>query len=54
MSESGKNKGKLAKAAPFLLLAVGIVFIVVGVVGGQPDTILAKAINICLECIGVG
>ncbi|MBQ6453759.1 MAG: thioredoxin [Coriobacteriales bacterium] len=35
-----------------LLLAVGLV--VTGVVLDQPQDVLAKAIRICLECIGIG
>ena len=35
-----------------LLLAEGLV--VTGVVLDQPQDVLAKAIRICLECIGIG
>lgn len=54
MSESGKFKGRLGKAAPFLILAAGIVLIVVGVLLGQPEDVFNKAVRVCLECIGVG
>ena len=35
-------------------LAVSVVLIVVGVLMGEPDVVLNKAINICMECIGIG
>ncbi|MFQ9511004.1 MAG: CD1871A family CXXC motif-containing protein [Lachnospiraceae bacterium] len=37
-----------------LLTLLGILFILLGVVRGEVDTVFHKAINICLECIGIG
>lgn len=37
-----------------VLLAAAVVFIAVGAYRGETDTVLTKAINICLECIGIG
>ncbi len=36
------------------VIAVGIVFIIFGIYRGEVDTVLRKAVNICLECIGIG
>lgn len=36
------------------ILLLSIVFIVAGVYLGEVRTIFNKAINICLECIGIG
>lgn len=37
-----------------LLILVGIVFVVVGVNRGEAEIVFQKAVNICLECIGIG
>ena len=37
-----------------LLLVTAATFILFGVSRGEADTVLTKAINICLECIGIG
>ncbi len=38
----------------FALIATGLVFLAVGVWRGEVETIFRKAINICMECIGLG
>lgn len=40
-------RGFCAAAAGFLLMGYGIF-------RGEVDVVLAKAVNICLECIGIG
>lgn len=44
------NKGLMRGS--ILLLAAG--FLLYGVGRGEMDTVLQKAVNICLECIGLG
>ena len=39
---------------PLLLLAAAVGFIAYGVIRGEAAMVLTKAINICLECIGLG
>ena len=46
-----KNKIKLARG---ITLVVGILFIAYGVMRGESDSVLSKAIIICLECVGIG
>ena len=48
MSFIKKNKAAL------LLLAVGIAFLAIGVWRGEAETVFRKAVNICMECIGLG
>lgn len=50
MSFWKNNKGWLWLAGA----AVGILFLGIGAVQGQPDVIWRKAVLICLECIGIG
>ena len=36
------------------LFVLAAVLIVIGITQGQPTQVLNKAINICLECVGLG
>lgn len=38
----------------WILLIVGIGFVIYGTYRGEVDTVLTKAVNICLECVGIG
>ncbi|MEA4870098.1 MAG: CD1871A family CXXC motif-containing protein [Christensenella sp.] len=42
------------RALPYLILALGAGLIVLGIWGGEVAVVLSRAINICLECIGIG
>lgn len=41
-------------AAGLALLALGVLFIALGAWRGEVQTVWRKAINICMECIGIG
>ncbi|MDD2481459.1 MAG: CD1871A family CXXC motif-containing protein [Lutispora sp.] len=43
-------KGKVK----YMMLVISISFIVAGIYRGEVAEVLKKAINICLECIGIG
>lgn len=38
----------------YAMLVLSIAFIILGVYRGEVDTVLSKAIRICLECVGIG
>lgn len=38
----------------FSIIAVGIAFLCFGIYRGEIDVVFRKAVNICLECIGIG
>ncbi|QOR34027.1 hypothetical protein IMX26_11050 [Clostridium sp. 'deep sea'] len=44
------NKRRIAK----ITIVVSLVFIAVGITRGEVQEVFTKAINICLECIGIG
>ena len=45
-----------AKKAVFqgLLLIVGVAMLCFGAMRGEVDTVLSKAVRLCLECVGIG
>lgn len=47
------NFFKRNKVAIFLV-CLGIIAIAIGVFRGEDQTIFRKAVNICMECIGLG
>lgn len=42
------------QAAQLLLAVCGIAFMALGAVQGGYQTTMAKAVRICMECIGIG
>ena len=48
-----KNK-KRSIAVSLTLLCIGAALIVAGVFRGEVQTVLEKAIRICVECMGLG
>lgn len=43
-----------SRAISIILASVGVVMFVYGLTSGEAEIVLAKAIRICLECIGIG
>ena len=49
-----KPKVSISLVVRLVILAVALVFIVLGILNGGMADVLSKAINICTECIGLG
>ena len=45
---------KYQKTCQIVLLILGITMVIYGAVRGEADTVLAKAVKLCLECVGIG
>ncbi|MCJ7856561.1 thioredoxin [Lachnospiraceae bacterium NSJ-143] len=37
-----------------IILVTAVIFVAAGTVRGEADTVYRKAVNICMECIGLG
>lgn len=38
----------------WILLALGIIFVCVGIARGEAEVVFRRAVNVCMECIGLG
>lgn len=54
MKPSSKQAAFAARCVPWGLLALSVGFILTGIIREEHAVVLKKAINICLECIGIG
>jgi hypothetical protein len=48
------KKSKFKKAARIIILIAAVLFITVGVMREEQRIVLNEAVNICLDCIGIG
>lgn len=48
------SKTRMLSAVRIALLAAAVVMIAIGFARGEAGVMLKKAVNICLECIGLG
>ena len=53
-SERHQRMAKNRNIITIVLFVASSALIVVGALMGEPDTVLGKAINVCMECIGSG
>ncbi len=48
------KKRRVPTAVTYFLLAAAIALCAFGAVRGETNIVLKKAVNICMECIGLG
>ena len=48
------KKAEKSRILPFAALGIGAIMVVAGVIRDEHLVVLKKAVNICLECIGIG
>ena len=48
------KRGLPRRLAPFVLLALGLAFLLLGIWRGEVAELFRKSVNICLECVGIG
>ena len=48
------EKGLIKKVFQVILLLLGVGLLIFGVVSGETTVVMRKAVQICLECIGIG
>ena len=55
MKESEKTNMQLKQSLiRLILLAAGVIMVLFGGLRGEAGIVLAKAIRLCLECVGIG
>lgn len=42
------------KAAAVIIIVISLTVTLFGIYRGEPKVVMKKAINICMECIGIG
>lgn len=52
-SKEKKDYSLMINIARISVLTIGTIFLIVGIVNGGPKEVLGKAIQICMECIGI-
>ena len=54
MGKAQRSKSLWFNIVRLLFLAAAVAMMIVGVANGEAGTVWQKAVNICLECIGIG
>ena len=49
-----KNLKANPNIATIILGVISVIMMIAGIFNGEPLVVLNKAINVCMECIGIG
>ncbi|NOH16489.1 thioredoxin [Clostridium cochlearium] len=50
----GKYSAQVKFTAQLMMIVTATAFVCLGVYRGEVETVFAKAIRLCLECVGIG
>ena len=54
MAKDKTERKKTVRIAPFVTILVFLVMGIVGIMTGEVNRVLEQAVQVCLNCIGIG
>ena len=54
MTANKKNKSKKIRIAPFITILIFLIMGIAGIMTGEVNRVLEQAVQVCLNCIGIG
>lgn len=48
------DRGALRYVVPAVIMAIGAGFLIYGIIDGEINAVLSKAVALCRECVGIG
>jgi len=54
MTADKNKRGKTVRIAPFVTILIFLVMGIAGIMTGEVNRVLEQAVQVCLNCIGIG